>query len=65
MDNHDLIEHKKIVLELSEITLARIIDDLYLEHKDDFVDYQNRTHKLGWFKEQIKAEYNKKIKEIL
>lgn len=46
-----------------EIQLTKVIDDLYLEYKKDFCDYKNKTHKLGWFKEQIKFRINKKLKE--
>jgi len=65
MEKFNLEDYKKNIIELSEITLARVIDDLYLENKDSFVDYENQTHKLGWFKEQVKVEFNKKINENL
>jgi hypothetical protein len=46
-----------------EIILAEVIDDLYIKYKPDFCDYKNRTHKLGWFKEQIKAEFHNRLKD--
>jgi len=42
-----------------EMLLARIIDDLYLENKKGFCG--GRPHKLGWFKEQIKAKINEEL----
>lgn len=45
----------------AEIILAEVIGDLYVKYKPGFVDYENRTHKLGWFKEEIKSEFNRRI----
>lgn len=44
---------------IREDDLAFIIDGLYLEMKDGFCDYENKTHKLGFFKERIKQEVDK------
>ncbi len=44
-----------------EILLAEVIDSLYLEYKKDFCDYKNKTHKLGWFKENIKSLVHEKL----
>jgi len=47
-----------------EILLTEIVDNLYLEYREDFCDYENKTHKLGWFKEQIKSEVSKKLNQL-
>lgn len=44
-----------------EMLLARVVDDLYLSEKKDFCG--GRPHKLGWFKEQIKLNVHKGLKE--
>ena len=44
-----------------EMLLAEVIDDLYIKYKPGFCDYENKTHKLGMFKEQIKYEINKRL----
>ena len=56
LDNFVLEEKEQF-----EILLAEVIGDLYLEHKKEFCDYKNKTHKLGWFKEKIKLEINRKL----
>lgn len=43
--------------------LAEVIDDLYLMYKRSFVDYKNKTHKLGWFKEKVKRNFHMRLKE--
>ncbi len=47
--------------DIFESLLAEVVDDLYLEHKPNFCDYKNKTHKLGWFKEKIKMEISERI----
>ena len=47
-----------------EMILAEVIDDLYLSMKEDFVDYKNETHKLGWYKESVKNLFHEKIKNL-
>jgi len=47
---------------LYESILAEVIDDIYLEMKEDFVDYKNGTHKLGMFKELVKTEFHNKLR---
>jgi len=45
----------------AEDALAEIIDLVYLDMKDNFVNYGEKTHKLGVFKEHVKALYNQKM----
>lgn len=52
------MDEEKITTEQAEIALAQIIDDIYLEMKAGFCDYENKTHKLGWFKERVKGEFH-------
>jgi hypothetical protein len=54
---------EKLTLDYSEKVLAIIIDKIYLRMKDDFCDYENKTHKLGWFKELVKDEFHKALTE--
>ena len=56
---------KKIEINEAEIILARVIDELYLEYKNDFCDYKNKTHKLGQFKEMIKCEFAMEMKRAM
>jgi len=53
----------KIEKEQAERILAEVIDTIYLEMKEDFCDYKNKTHKLGWFKERVKIYFHQKISE--
>ena len=46
-----------------EQLLAEVIDDLYLMYKGSFVDYKNKTHKLGWFKEAIKSHFHNRLEK--
>jgi len=46
----------KLTRDQFEILLADVIDTLYVRYKENFCDWENKTHKLGWFKEGIKAE---------
>lgn len=48
-----------------EMILAEVIDDLYLQYKPNFCDWENRTHKLGWFKEGIKAKMHERLMKEL
>ena len=45
----------------AEEVLAEIIDLVYLDMKDNFVNYAEKTHRLGFFKEHVKALYNQKM----
>lgn len=47
--------------EKAEDVLAEIIDMVYLSMKDDFADYKAQTHKLGFFKENVKMLYHQKM----
>ena len=47
-----------------EILLAEVIDELYIKYKKDFCDYKNKTHKLGWFKESVKSEIYRRLKQL-
>lgn len=49
---------KLLTTEQAEEVLAYVIDTLYLKMKADFADYKAQTHKLGFFKESVKAGYN-------
>lgn len=49
-------------IEQIESLLAEAIDDLYLRMKGNFVDYKNQTHKLGWYKENVKKLFHEKLK---
>lgn len=54
--------NKKIIYaEEAEIILAEVIDDLYINMKEGFVNYKDKTHKLGFFKELVKANFNAKL----
>jgi len=46
-----------------EILLAEVVDELYLRALPTFCDWENRTHKLGWFKEGVKARVHLEIKK--
>ena len=46
-----------------EQILAEVIDELYYKTKDDFTDYNTKTHKLGFFKELVKANFHRKLQE--
>ena len=48
----------RITTEQAEIVLAEVIDTIYLEMKKDFCDYENKTHKLGAFKEMVKMQFH-------
>lgn len=52
---------KTITKTKAEEALAEVIDMLYLQHKQNFCDYENKTHKLGWFKEQVKEKFRLRI----
>jgi hypothetical protein len=54
-------EQNLIDKEQAEIILAEVIDDLYLAMKKNFCG--GKPHKLGYFKELIKANFHKKLKE--
>ena len=47
--------------ELYEAVLAEVIDDLYLTYKPSFVDWEKKTHKLGWFKEAVKQRFHEAL----
>ena len=53
---------KKITIKEAEIALAVVIDNLYVKVKQNFVDYDARTHKLGYFKELVKANFHEALK---
>lgn len=57
--------YDSISTEKAEAILAEVIDDLYIEMKENFVDYDNQTHKLGMFKEEIKRRFNLKLMEYV
>lgn len=49
--------HKDIKLGLTqyqENMICAMIGEWYLEWKDQLVDYDNRTHRLGYAKEELK-----------
>ena len=52
--------YDSVPVEKSEQILAEVIDSIYLEIKEDFVD-ENGTHRLGEFKERVKQEYHNKL----
>ena len=55
---------EKVVDEFESIH-AGVIDTIYLQYKRDFVDWENKTHKLGWFKENVKQLYYLSLREHL
>ena len=57
------MNNKKITTEEAEIILAEVINELYYKVKDDFTDYNTKTHKLGFFKELVKANFHRKLQE--
>jgi hypothetical protein len=52
---------KLLTPEQAEEVLADIIDTVYLSMKEDFVNYEDKTHKLGFFKENVKLLYNQRM----
>ena len=54
---------KSIQKQEIEQILAEVIDDLYCKTKDDFANYKEKTHKLGFFKELVKANFHRKLQE--
>ena len=72
--NRDALEEYKVRLELLEEyrkslcdshiqILAEVIDNLYLGAVKDFVNYKDRTHKLGFFKENVKSVFSQFIQK--
>lgn len=56
--------NRMITTEEAEKILTKVIDDLYVRTKNSFVDYKSKTHKLGYFKEIIKADFHRKLQEL-
>ena len=54
-------ETQRMAFNYSEKVLAVVIDTIYQRLKDNFVDYENKTHKLGWFKELVKEEFHNEL----
>jgi len=46
----------------AEMLLAVVIDNLYIRMLPNFVDYQEKTHKLGFFKELVKRDFHTSLK---
>lgn len=53
-----MAEYHKTLCDMHEQALAEVLDHLYLGMLKDFVDYENRTHNLGGFKEQVKIAFH-------
>lgn len=47
----------------AEQILAEVIDDIYLDMKEGFVDYENQTHQLGYYKERVKQKFHERLKD--
>jgi len=54
-------EHNEKEKELFEAIHAVVIDTVYLQYKDGFCDYENHTHKLGFFKEEVKRKFHEAL----
>jgi len=54
-----------IPVEKAEQILAEVIDEIYLDMKEDIVHYENRSNKFGSFKEKVKQEFHNKVKDYV
>jgi len=64
---HTLQSFDDVVLnqEKVEIILTHVVEDLYNSFKDNFIDYDQKTHRLGQFKEQVKIRFSQALNKLV